>query len=271
MARRLCINYVSPAICEGDTSGSGFGVPIIVLEPLGSIPQAGGLVVAGEFPGPFFLDWVPVPGALCYNIYQVVGEELVLIFECVPQGPGGIILPPGSPGGGDTYIVTPITPEGEGSASEPVTTPSSPVSSFWNLEWAMTEFFPGDPAGVFTDTMLTDRFDFKGTQPGRSPIDGLNAFKKWEGSMIYTGPQRASHLSLEVSQVIGTGGQFFQLDFFRNGSPMFSVNALDLITPGNWDYDFDVPASAGDTISVTAYMVLGDESPTGNHWIGLLT
>jgi len=126
-ARRPCINYVSPAICEGDVaSGSGFGVPIIVLEPFGTIPQVGGLVIAGEFPGPFFLDWTPVPGALCYNIYQVIDGELVLIFECVPQPPEGPghPLPPGSPGGGDTYVVTPITPEGEGPPGNPVTTPT---------------------------------------------------------------------------------------------------------------------------------------------------
>jgi len=128
-ARRPCINYVSPAVCEGDTSGSGFGAPIIVLEPFGVIPVVGGLVVAGEFPGPFFLDWEPVPGALCYNIYQVVNGELMLIFECVLQPPGGPggghPLPPGSPGGGDTYVVTPVTPEGEGEPGIPVTTPTS--------------------------------------------------------------------------------------------------------------------------------------------------
>lgn len=127
-ARRPCLNYVSPAACEAGFSGSGFGVPIIVLSPFGTIPSVGGLVVAGEFPGPFSLSWEITEGAVCYNVYQVVDGELILILECVPAPPPGgpgVELPPGSPEGGDTYVVTPITPEGEGPPGNPVTTPTA--------------------------------------------------------------------------------------------------------------------------------------------------
>ena len=133
-ARRPPINYVSPPVCEALASGSGaLGELLILLNPFGRIPAVGGLVVFGESPGPFSLTWNTTPGdgppIICYNIYQVVDGNLILVSECVtpPTDPDtGVPLPPGSPGGGDTYVVTPVTPEGEGPPSPPITTPVIP-------------------------------------------------------------------------------------------------------------------------------------------------
>lgn len=128
MLRRPVINYVSPAACEIILSGSGVGA-FIVLTPFSRIHKVGGLRLTETSPGSFTLNWDTTPGGdpptICYNVYQLVGGELVLVAECVnpPDGGGGVPLPPGSPGGGDTYVVTPVTPEGEGPGSDPVTTP----------------------------------------------------------------------------------------------------------------------------------------------------
>jgi hypothetical protein len=275
MLRRPVINYVSPAACEIILSGSGVGA-FIVLTPFSKIHKVGGLVLTEISPGAFTINWDTTPGndppVICYNIYQVVGGELILVSECVnpPDGGGGVPLPPGSPGGDDTYVVTPVTPEGEGPPSDPVTTPVAPPS-FWNLNWVLVDSNPGEPIGSFLSSMSPDRFDLKGVQLGRDIFTGLNAYQEWQGSMTYTGPLRSSHLALAVSDLIGVGGQFFQIDFFQNGVLFYSVNSGDLLVVGDHDYDFDVPASAGDTISVTVFMVLGDVNPTGNHWFGLLT
>lgn len=132
-ARRPPIDYISPAACEVTLSGSGLLSLILpVLNPFGRIRAVRNVLVLGEGSGPFSLDWETTPGedppVICYNIYQVVGEELILVAECVtpPGGGGGVPLPPGSPGGGDTYVVTPVTTEGEGPPSLPVTTPIIP-------------------------------------------------------------------------------------------------------------------------------------------------
>lgn len=132
-ARRPPIDYISPAACEVTLSGSGLLSLILpVLNPFGRIHAVGDIIVLGEGAGPFSLNWETEPGAdppiICYNIYQVVGGELILVAECVtpPSGGGGVPLPPGSPEGGDTYVVTPVTPEGEGPPSNPVTTPVIP-------------------------------------------------------------------------------------------------------------------------------------------------
>lgn len=125
-ARRPEINYVSPPACE--VIISAFSGLLITLSTIGRIPAAGGLIIRGEWPGPFSLDWSTEQGegppVICYNIYQVVDGQLLLVAECVnpPPGGGGVPLPPG----GGTFVVTPVTPEGEGPPSPPITTPGAP-------------------------------------------------------------------------------------------------------------------------------------------------
>jgi hypothetical protein len=131
-ARRPAITYIAPAACEAIISGSALSNLLLILNPIGRIPRVGNLSVLGDVPGPFALTWETTPGdgppIICYNIYQLVGGEMVLVAECVtpPPGGGGVPLPPGSPGGGDTYVVTPVTTEGEGPPSLPISTPIIP-------------------------------------------------------------------------------------------------------------------------------------------------
>lgn len=117
-ARRPEVNYVSPPVCEGDVSSTGG--PVIVLEPFPGIAKLTNVIVYGGGSGSFKLHWDTTPGDICYNVYEVVGDELVLVIECSPNDPE---LPgPGS------YVVTPVTPDGEGPPSDPVSTdePSPP-------------------------------------------------------------------------------------------------------------------------------------------------
>lgn len=120
-ARRPIINYVTPSACEVPLSSSGIALLSIFLPSLfGPIGQMGRPFIFGTAPGPFFLDWENFPGAICYNVYQVVDGQLVLLYECVAGGP--IVVPPGD------YVVTPVTPEGEGPPSPPngTGTPDAP-------------------------------------------------------------------------------------------------------------------------------------------------
>ncbi len=112
-SRRPSINYVSPAICEGDVSSTGS--PVIVLQPFPGIPKLTGVFIT-EVGGTFRLEWETTDGAVCYNIYEVIDGELVLVLECVPNS--DVELPPG----GGEFVVTPITPDGEGPPSDPVST-----------------------------------------------------------------------------------------------------------------------------------------------------
>lgn len=124
-ARRPEINYVSPPACE--VIISSFSGLLITLSSIGHIPAASGLIIRGEWPGPFYLDWSTEhgdgPPVICYNIYQVSDGQLILVAECVnpPPGGGGVTLP-----GSGTFVVTPVTPEGEGPPSQPITTPGAP-------------------------------------------------------------------------------------------------------------------------------------------------
>jgi len=120
-ARRPIINYVSPAACEPPIASTGIALLSIFLPALFTkLTPMGKPRIFGTFPGPFFIDWETFPGAICYNIYQVVNGQLVLLYECVTNGP--IVVPPGD------YVVTPVTPEGEGPPSPPngTGTPESP-------------------------------------------------------------------------------------------------------------------------------------------------
>lgn len=111
-ARRPIINYVTPSACEPPIASTGIALLSIFLPALFTpIGQMGRPVIFGTAPGPFFLSWENYPGAICYNVYQVVNGQLVLLYECVTNGP--IIVPPGE------YVTTPVTPEGEGPPSPP--------------------------------------------------------------------------------------------------------------------------------------------------------
>lgn len=115
--RRPPINYVSPAACEVILSGSGSAaLSFLLLRPIRKLNPVTGAGVLGTAPGPFSLMWETAPGVICYNIYQLIAGELVLIAECVLPGEGGYPLP----GDGD-FVITPVTPDGEGPPSDPVT------------------------------------------------------------------------------------------------------------------------------------------------------
>lgn len=114
-ARQLDIRYVSPPICEVIFSGSGQPVIVLSQNPVGKVT---GLILGGA--GGFRLSWNAFPGAICYNVYYIGGDNIaVILAQCVtdlffelPEGldPGNIVL-------------TPITPEGEGEPSDPIPYP----------------------------------------------------------------------------------------------------------------------------------------------------
>lgn len=108
-ARQLPLHYAAPPICEVIFSGSAS--PIIVLsEP--AIGKVTGLVLGGF--GNFRLSWNQFPGALCYNIYRLEGGTTYVIHaECVPNTFFDLV-------DSGTYVVTPITLEGEGPISDPI-------------------------------------------------------------------------------------------------------------------------------------------------------
>lgn len=126
--RRPPLNYIAPSACEAILSGSS--IVSIVLPSFQRIKRVGGLTVLGVAPGPFSLNWETEPGAdppvICFNLYQVVDGVLTLVAECVtpPPGGGGVPIPGGGTPGG-SYVVTPVTPEGEGEPSDPITLPTS--------------------------------------------------------------------------------------------------------------------------------------------------
>lgn len=129
--RRPVINYVSPAICEFDVSGTG--LPVILLEPFGKIIAPGNVFIFGDPGSGFKINWDTTNGDLCYTIYKLEAGELILVAECVtpPEDGSGIPLPTG-PG---TYVVTAITPDGESPPSEPVTVPNQcPESTDFSVE-----------------------------------------------------------------------------------------------------------------------------------------
>lgn len=284
-ARRPCINYVSPAICEGDiTSGSGFGLPSIVLEPFGGFPPVVGLTVAGAWPGPFSLTWEASPGAICYNVYRLEDGELVLIFECV-QAPGGgggggggggdpIILPPGgNPDGGDVIVVTIVTPDGESPPSHTIRTPTNPSGvGFWNLSWVTTFFIEGDPAGSFIDTHQLNGFEYDSSQPDKGAAIGSPqaSTKLTEGAMMYTGPARLCHMHLVITGRFGNP-EVESISVDHDGTLIMSV---PVYANGVYDFDFLIPESVNKQIKVDTFRGMGWGFGTDachHHWVVTLT
>lgn len=107
-ARQLPLHYVSPGIC-GEFSGSS--APVIVLSQP-ALNKVFGLILGGF--GNFRLSWNAFPGAICYNVYRVVGVDLYEIqAQCIPD-PFFDLTEDG------TYVVTAITPEGETPFSDPI-------------------------------------------------------------------------------------------------------------------------------------------------------
>lgn len=115
--RRMSIDYVSPPICEVIFSGSSN--PVIILSNFQRGKVTG--LVLGGFSG-FRLSWNAFPGAICYSIYFIGGDNVaVLLAECVQPD---YELPNPGPGPGN-LVVTPITPdEGEGEPSDPIPYPA---------------------------------------------------------------------------------------------------------------------------------------------------
>lgn len=112
-ARQMALHYVAPPVCEVIFSGSSS--PIIVLAGP-SIGKVTGLVLGGV--GGHTLSWNAFPGALCYNVYFIGGDNIAVpLAQCIP---GPFELPPNGPG---EVVVTPITLEGEGPPSDPIPYP----------------------------------------------------------------------------------------------------------------------------------------------------
>lgn len=114
-ARQMALHYAAPPICEVIFSGSAS--PIIVLsEP--AIGKVTGVVLSGE--GVFQLSWNAFPGALCYNVYFIGGDNVAVpLAQCTTDL--FFNIPPGL--GPGVLVVTPITLEGEGPPSDPVDLP----------------------------------------------------------------------------------------------------------------------------------------------------
>lgn len=112
--RRPVLNYVSPPICEVIFSGSS--TPVIILSDR-LIGKVTGLALGGF--GGFELTWNAFPGALCYNVYFIGGDNVaVILAQCVDDT--SFVLPPNGPG---EIVVTPITLDGEGEPSDPIPYP----------------------------------------------------------------------------------------------------------------------------------------------------
>lgn len=246
-ARRPEINYVSPPACE--VIISAFSGLLITLATIGKIPAPSGLIVIGEWPGPFFLNWGTAPGSgppvICYNIYQVVGEQLLLVAECVnpPPGGGGVPLPPGSPGGGDTYVVTPVTPEGEGPPSLPITTPVQPPGCIeWNFSWEQTFAQFGNPPATIGGSGNASGFSFSLSQGvPQFPFSDCTFVDK--GSQNYTLEEDCLmdvHLSISF---LGDGITSGSIQLNINGSS-FWTPGIDLTIPGEYDFQFTLPAGS---------------------------
>lgn len=124
--RRPVLNYVSPPVCEVIFSGSSS--PIIVLSEH-AIGKVTGLALGGV--GNFDLSWNAFPGAICYNVYYIGGDNIAVpLAQCVTDP--FFTLPPGLDPG--IIVVTAITLEGEGPPSDPVPYPSAPPSGIVTVE-----------------------------------------------------------------------------------------------------------------------------------------
>lgn len=165
-ARRPVLNYVSPPVCEVIFSGSSN--PIIILsEPL--IGRVTGLAYGGF--GGFQLTWNAFPGAICYNVYFIGGDNVAVILAQCVDGTSFVI--PDDLGDGE-IVVTPVTLEGEGPPSEPIPAPTggggggtSTVTVDAPCMLTSRETFPGQfrIAREEGDTMgnLTVNFTLSGT------------------------------------------------------------------------------------------------------------
>lgn len=111
--RRMPIHYVAPPVCDTDFTGTGEPSTVLSTHPRFKVT---GLFVQ-EVSGGFRLNWNPVADGLCYNVYQLIGDEYVLFAECIPDT--FINIPPG------VYTVTVITREGESELSLPINTNES--------------------------------------------------------------------------------------------------------------------------------------------------
>ncbi len=146
--RRPKIEYVSPPVCEGMFSGSGF--PIIVLEPFGQLDLVTGLVLGAEGNG-FRLSWNAYPGALCYNVYLLQDDgSYLLVAECI-EDLFYFSLVPG------TFRVSAITEDGETELSEPITIlgPPPPCEEFIDDTHVSSARLPPDHGDTTPEGLVT--------------------------------------------------------------------------------------------------------------------
>lgn len=275
-ARRPEINYVSPPACE--VIISAFSGLLITLATIGKIPAPSGVIVIGDWPGPFFLNWSTSPGSgppvICYNIYQVVGEQLLLVSECVnpPPGGGGVPLPPGD----GTYVVTPVTPEGEGPPSIPVTTPPQPPEPpgciEWNLSWQQTFADPGtNPPATPSGAGTSNGFSF-GLSQGVLNFPPEFATFVDKGSQTYS-LEEGCLMNVHVSIA-------FSGDGISSGSIQVDVDSVnifavpDVLTPGEYDYQFVLPAAVSSLVEVIVFRggnTFSADEPVSYTWTVTIT
>lgn len=121
-ARQIPFHYTSPPVCDFIFSASG--ETEIFLRDRSTGGSITGLTITwnGEY---YRLQWDTYPGALCYTVYKLVDEldpfsTYRVVAECITDN----FYDTTDPG---TYVVTPITPDGEGEIPPEGGTPTPPV------------------------------------------------------------------------------------------------------------------------------------------------
>lgn len=175
-ARQLPLHYVAPPICEVVFSGSSS--PVIVLsEP--SIGKVTGLVLGGA--GGFDLSWNAFPGALCFNVYYIGGDNVAVpLGQCV-QAP--FTLPTDL--GQVFIIVTAITLEGEGPPSDPLPLPGGTffLTIASDPDGAPFSLGPADIHGASSGVATTSR-EFNSGQRVYVTAEQTHNFAAFDGWLL---------------------------------------------------------------------------------------
>jgi hypothetical protein len=129
--RKPRLDYISPAICEVNFSGSG--VPVIIIEPIGKLISPTGGISGGR--GAVFFTWKDYPGQLCFTVYYNADPGNVLspyniVQQCIPEHSVSVCS-------AGLWQISANTPSGETAKSSPVSTPGGgyvnlPLPSFPN-------------------------------------------------------------------------------------------------------------------------------------------
>lgn len=217
-ARQLPLHYVSPGIC-GDFSGSSS--PIIVLSQP-ALNKIFGLILGGF--GNFRLSWNAFPGAICYNVYRVVGVDLYEIqAQCIPD-PFYDLTEDG------TYVVTAITLEGETPFSDPV------------------DFVGGGGGGTSTVSVeavckMTGRNTFPATfMISRDSITPVNLTVNF--SLTGTAANGTDYDAVPLSAIIPAGSDFVMVDIAPIEAEFTVEKTVVLTISPSGTYAVGAPASA---------------------------